>query len=44
MDLRREFERWVSPALVVHFEYVEEIERERNGKCRAVGSHLKNGH
>jgi phenylacetate-CoA ligase len=41
MDLRREFERWVSPTLALHFEYVEEIERERNGKFRAVVSHLK---
>jgi phenylacetate-CoA ligase len=44
MDLRREFGRWVSPALAVNFEYVAEIERERNGKFRAVVSHLKNGH
>ncbi len=40
LDLRREFARWVSPALVLHFEYVSEIERERNGKFRAVVSHL----
>ena len=38
LDLRREFARCVSPALVLHFEYVSEIERERNGKFRAVVS------
>jgi phenylacetate-CoA ligase len=41
LDLRREFARCVSPALVLHFEYVSEIERERNGKFRAVVSHLR---
>jgi phenylacetate-CoA ligase len=39
-DLRVEFGRWVSPALALHFEYVPEIERERNGKFRAVLSRL----
>jgi phenylacetate-CoA ligase len=39
-DLRREFARWVSPALTLRFEYVDEIERERNGKFRAVVSRL----
>jgi phenylacetate-CoA ligase len=38
--LRKEFARWVSPALALNFEYVDEIERERNGKFRAVLSLL----
>lgn len=39
-NLRREFARWVSSQLEIHFEYVEEIEREANGKFRAVRSLL----
>ncbi len=39
-EIRLEFRRWISPALGVNFEYVNEIERERNGKFRAVVSHL----
>jgi hypothetical protein len=35
--------RWISPTLGVEFEYVDEIPRERNGKFRAVLSHLGNG-
>jgi phenylacetate-CoA ligase len=40
-DLRREFARWVSSAMTLLFEYVEEIPREANGKYRAVVSQLK---
>jgi phenylacetate-CoA ligase len=39
--IRREINRWISPQLAVRFEYVQEIERERNGKFRAVVSRLK---
>jgi len=39
--IRSEFGRWISAALRVNFEYVNEIERERNGKLRAVVSCLK---
>jgi phenylacetate-coenzyme A ligase PaaK-like adenylate-forming protein len=39
--ISREIERWISPTLKVRFEYVPEIEREANGKFRAVVSHLK---
>jgi phenylacetate-CoA ligase len=35
-----EIHRWISPALKVRFDYVPEIERERNGKFRAVVSRL----
>jgi phenylacetate-CoA ligase len=41
VDIRREIGRWISPTLRVRFEYVEEIEREPNGKFRAVLSRLK---
>jgi phenylacetate-CoA ligase len=37
----REITRWISPRLKTRFEYVNEIEREPNGKFRAVVSHLK---
>ena len=39
-QIRRQFQLWISPALAVDFEYVDEIERERNGKFRAVVSCL----
>jgi len=42
--LRSEVAHWISPALAVHFEYVEQIEREPNGKFRAVKSLLGDGH
>jgi phenylacetate-CoA ligase len=37
----REIAQWISPRLKTRFEYVNEIEREPNGKFRAVVSHLK---
>lgn len=40
-EIRREIQRWISPSLAVQFEYVNEIERESNGKFRAVLSRLK---
>jgi phenylacetate-CoA ligase len=40
-DIRREIDRWISPRLTVRFQYVPEIEREQNGKFRAVVSLLK---
>jgi hypothetical protein len=33
--------KWISPALEVEFIYVPEIEREPNGKFRAVKSYLE---
>jgi phenylacetate-CoA ligase len=39
--IAREIQRWISPTLKIHFDYVPEIERERNGKFRAVMSRLK---
>ncbi len=36
-----EIAKWISPKLRVDFEYVREIERERNGKFRAVKTLLK---
>lgn len=38
--IAREIGRWISPTLKVRFEYVSEIERETNGKFRAVLSRL----
>jgi phenylacetate-CoA ligase len=38
--ISREIHRWISPNLAVRFEYVPEIERESNGKFRAVLSRL----
>lgn len=38
--LRQEIREKISPALAVEFEYVNEIEREANGKIRAVKSLL----
>jgi phenylacetate-CoA ligase len=35
-----EIGRWISPRLGVEYEYVSEIERERNGKFRAVKSEI----
>jgi phenylacetate-CoA ligase len=40
-EIVREVQRWISPGLAVRFEYVQEIERESNGKFRAVLSRLK---
>jgi phenylacetate-CoA ligase len=40
-QISREIARWISPRLAVRFEYVSEIEREANGKFRAVLSRLK---
>jgi phenylacetate-CoA ligase len=40
-EIRVEIQRWISPQLVVRFEYVQEIERQPNGKFRAVLSRLK---
>jgi phenylacetate-CoA ligase len=41
MMIDREIKCWISPALKVQFEYVSEIERESNGKFRAVVSRLR---
>jgi phenylacetate-CoA ligase len=38
--IRHGFAQWISAAMKLNFEYVDEIERERNGKFRAVVSHL----
>ena len=40
-EINREIQRWISPRLAVRFEYVEEIERQANGKFRTVLSRLK---
>jgi phenylacetate-CoA ligase len=40
-EIGREIARWISPTLKVRFEYVAKIEREANGKFRAVLSRLK---
>jgi phenylacetate-CoA ligase len=40
-EISREIARWISPKLKTRFEYVNEIEREPNGKFRAVVSRLK---
>ena len=40
-NIGREIHRWISPRLAVRFEYVKEIEREANGKFRAVRSLIK---
>jgi|CZKD01.1.fsa_nt_gi phenylacetate-CoA ligase len=39
-EILREIHRWISPGLAVRFQYVEEIERQPNGKFRAVVSQL----
>ena len=38
--IRAEIARWISPSLHAHFEYPAQIEREANGKFRAVRSLL----
>ena len=38
--IRSEISAWISPRLGIQFDYVAEIERERNGKFRAVKSLL----
>jgi hypothetical protein len=40
-EISREIQRWISARLAVRFEYVQEIERQPNGKFRAVLSQLK---
>ncbi len=40
-EIRQEIQRWISPRLAVRFQYVKEIERQPNGKFRAVLSQLK---
>ena len=40
-EIIREIHRWISPRLAVRFQYVEEIERQPNGKFWAVVSKLK---
>jgi phenylacetate-CoA ligase len=40
-EIRTEIRRWISPTINVQFEYVEDIDREANGKFRAVLSRLK---
>jgi phenylacetate-CoA ligase len=40
-QIGREIARWISPRLKIRFEYVTEIEREANGKFRAVLSRVK---
>jgi len=39
-EMRRDIKTWLSPSLVVVFDYVDEIPREPNGKFRAVLSRL----
>jgi phenylacetate-CoA ligase len=39
--LREEVRKWISPTLAVHFDYMNEIPREANGKFRAVKSLLR---
>jgi phenylacetate-CoA ligase len=41
LEIRRDIASWLSPALAVRFEYVQEIPREHNGKFRAVLSRLQ---
>ena len=41
LEIRRDIKSWLSPALAVRFEYVQEIAREQNGKFRAVLSRLQ---
>jgi phenylacetate-CoA ligase len=42
-SISREIHYWISPRLGVHFQYVDEIERERNGKFKAVKSLMGRG-
>ena len=37
----REIHRWISPKLKIIFEYVDEIDRESNGKFKTVKSLVK---
>jgi len=39
-QISREIQRWISPRMTVRFEHVGEIERDANGKFRAVVSRL----
>ena len=41
-EIKRQVAKWISPLLQVDIEYVESIDREPNGKLRAVKSFLKN--
>ena len=41
LEIKRDIATWLSPSLVVRFEYVQEIPRGQNGKFRAVLSQLK---
>jgi phenylacetate-CoA ligase len=41
VEIRRDIASWLSPSLVVRFEYVQEIPRGKNGKFRAVLSQLQ---
>lgn len=40
-QIRNEIAKWISPKLIVNFEYVDEIEKDRSGKFRAVKSLLE---
>ncbi|HEX4425801.1 MAG TPA: hypothetical protein VH079_10405 [Terriglobales bacterium] len=40
-EIRNQFKRWISPTLKLNFAYLDEIERGRNGKFRAVISGLR---
>ena len=40
-EIRHEINRWISPQLAIRFEYVDQIEREANGKFRAVLSRVE---
>lgn len=40
LEIRRDIRSWLSPSLVVQFEYVNEIPRGSNGKFRAVLSQI----
>ena len=41
LEIRRDVASWLSPSLIVQFEYVQAIPREPNGKFRAVLSRLQ---
>jgi len=40
-NISHEIQRWISSRLAVRFDYVNEIEREANGKFRAVRSLMR---
>jgi phenylacetate-CoA ligase len=40
-QIARAIQHWISPSLGINFEYIDEIERERAGKFRAVKSNLQ---